>query len=105
MLSFSPTTPAGRPPLSIDVADLLPAGVTLQSAAVSIAVHPKSAEADATPAARLDGAASVAGSVVTQWFKTGVENVDYVIQFLATFSDGQIEPVDVLLPVRRFMTK
>jgi len=33
----------------------------------------------------------------------GVEGVDYVLTFIATFSDGQIEPVEVEIPVRRYI--
>lgn len=40
---------------------------------------------------------------VSQWFKNGVTDVDYVLTFLATFSDGQIEPVEVEMPVRQYI--
>jgi phage terminase large subunit-like protein len=33
----------------------------------------------------------------------GVADVDYVLTFIATFSDGQIEPVEVEMPVRRYI--
>lgn len=104
MLRFDPTSPAGRPLLSVDFSRLLPQGVTISSAAVTIEVHALSAALDATPTARLDGPPSVSGGVtVSQWFQNGVENVDYVLSFIATFSDGQIEPVEVEIPVRRYI--
>lgn len=104
MLKFDPTTPAGRPLLSVDFSRLLPEGVTIASAAVAIEVHALSAAQDATPASRLDGPPSISdGVTISQWFTTGIENVDYVLSFIATFSDGQIEPVEVEMPVRRYI--
>ena len=105
MYKFDPTTPAGRPLLSVNFSRLLPDGVTVASAAVAIEVHALSASADADAEDRLDGAPSVGGDGVTvsQWFHNGVENVDYVLTFIATFSDGQIEPVEVEMPVRRYI--
>jgi hypothetical protein len=103
MQKFDPTTPAGRPLLAVDFSRLLPEGVTVASASVAIEVHALSAAGDASAASRLDGAATIGGAVVSQWFKNGVEDVDYVLTFVATFSDGQIEPVEVEMPVRRYI--
>jgi hypothetical protein len=104
MQKFDPTTQAGRPLLSIDFSRLLPAGVTIASAAVTIAVHELSQGNDADPAARLDGDAIVSDDhmTVSQWFAGGIEDVDYVLSFIATFSDGQIEPVEALMSVRHY---
>jgi len=105
MQKFDPTTPAGRPLLAVDFSRLLPQGVTIALASVAIEVHALSAGSDSGANARLDGSPSIGvdGVTVTQWFKDGVENVDYVLTFIATFSDGQIEPVEVEMPVRRYI--
>ncbi len=102
MYKFDATTPAGRPLLSVDFSQLLPTGVTITAANVTIAVHELSVATDADAADCLDGAAIItAGQIISQWFHNGAEDVDYVLTFIATFSDGQIEPVDVEMPVRR----
>jgi hypothetical protein len=104
MQKFDPTTQAGRPLLSVDFSRLLPVGVTIASADVSIAVHELSQGADDEPSARLDGDSIVSDDrkTVSQWFTGGIPDVDYVLSFVATFSDGQIEPVEVEMPVRRY---
>jgi hypothetical protein len=104
MLTFDPTTPAGRPLLSVDFSRLLPSGITIASATVTIDVRDTSPAGDASASSRLDGAAFVdpTGTIVSQWFRNGVADVDYVLSFLATFTDGQIEPVQVEMPVRRY---
>ena len=105
MQKFDSTTPTGRPLLSVDFSRLLPPSVTIASASVAIEVHALSPEDDPGASDRLDGAPTVSpdGSTIAQWFHQGVEDVDYVLTFIATFSDGQIEPVEVALPVRRFI--
>jgi hypothetical protein len=103
MYKFDPTTPAGRLLLAVDFTRLLPEGITVASATVAIGVHTLSAASDADAADRLDGAPQIdaSGVTVAQWFHEGIEDVDYVLTFIATFSDGQVEPVDVEMPVRR----
>jgi len=105
MDKFDPTTPAGRPLLSVDFSRLLPESVTISSASVTIEVHALSAADDPDAASRLDGAASLSAdqTTISQWFTDGVENVDYVLTFIATLSDGQIEPVEVEMQVRRYI--
>jgi hypothetical protein len=105
MQKFDPTTPAGRPLLSVDFSRLLPPSVTIASASVTIQVHALSAADDGNAAARLDGAPILSAdhTTISQWFIGGVEEVDYVLTFIATFSDGQIEPVEVEMPVRRYI--
>jgi hypothetical protein len=105
MQKFDATTSAGRLLLSVDFSRLLPPSVTVASADVTIAVHVLSAVGDPDVADRLDGAAivSVDQTTVSQWFAGGVEDVDYVLTFIASFSDGQIEPVAVEMPVRRYL--
>ena len=105
MQKFDPTTPAGRPLLSVDFSRLLPPSVTIASASVAIEVHALSAAADANASARLDGSPvlSTDHTTISQWFHNGVADADYVLTFIATFSDGQIEPVEVEMPVRRYI--
>jgi hypothetical protein len=105
MQKFDPTTSAGRLLLSVDFSRLLPPGVTIASAIVGIEVHALSAVGDAAATNRLDGPpiVSVNQTTVSQWFKEGVEDVDYVLTFLATLSNGQIEPVEVEMPVRHYI--
>ena len=102
---FDATTPAGRPLLSVDFSRLLPPAVTIASAAVTVEVHALSPADDPDASDRLDGAAILSpdSTTISQWFHQGVENVDYVLTFIANFSDGQIEPVEVELRVRRFI--
>jgi hypothetical protein len=105
MQKFDSTTSAGRLLLSVDFSRLLPPNVTVASAAVTIEVHALSAVDDPDVADRLDGAAlvSVDETTVSQWFQGGLDDVDYVLTFIANFSDGQIEPVAVEMPVRRYV--
>jgi hypothetical protein len=105
MYKFDATTPSGRPLLSVDFSRLLPPGVIIASAAVTAEVHALSPAEDPDAGDRLDGAALLSpdSMTVSQWFHQGTEDVDYVLTFTATFSDGQIEPVEVELRVRRFI--
>jgi len=105
MQKFDPTTPAGRLLLSVDFSRLLPPAVTIASAVVTIEVHALSAAGDPDATGCLDGPAIVSAdeTTVSQWFTQGVEDVDYVLSFIATFSNGQIEPVEVEMPVRRYI--
>ena len=104
MHKFDPTTPAGRPLLSVDFSRLLPTGVTISSASVTIDVHELSVAADLDCSDRLDGAPAISsGRIISQWFHGGMQNVDYVLTFIATYSNGQIEPVEVEMPVRRYI--
>lgn len=96
MEKFDATTPAGRPLLSVDFVNLLPAGTTLSSCVVSIAVE---SGTDANPNSRLSGPAVIVGTVAAQFFQTGLVGVTYVLTFLGTFSNGEIEPVCVRITV------
>lgn len=103
MYEFSPTTSAGRPPCAIDFTRLLPSGVTVSSCVVTAVVHPTSEATDSSPSSRLDGSPTISSAIVTQFFLGGVNEVDYVLTFLATFSNGQKEPVQAKLPVRAYL--
>jgi hypothetical protein len=105
MHKFDPTTPAGRPLLSVNFSELLPTGITVSSASLAIEVHTLSPGDDPDAGMRLDGSPAIGGggTIISQWFHNGLEGVDYVLTFIATFSDGQIEPVEVEMPVRRYI--
>jgi hypothetical protein len=106
MLTYDPITPAGRIEVTADFTDLLPEDVTLVGVTATCEVFPGSQGTDATPDARRDGPCVKIDDVfASQHFHQGVADVTYVIRFLGTFSDGQVEPIDVLLPVERFMPK
>jgi hypothetical protein len=104
MQKFDSTTPAGRPRLSVEFRGCFRrASLSLRRALPSKCMRSRLRTPDAVD--RLDGAPVVSPdhTTVSQWFHQGVEDVDYVLTFIATFSDGQIEPVEVELPVRRFI--
>lgn len=111
ILRFTDTTPAGRPLLSIKVTRHLDmivafsggARPTVSDCAVSCRMHPDSAVADPSPAARLDGARVITGEIVSQFFKDGVANADYIVTYLVTFSDGSKEAFDAVISVRTFL--
>ena len=110
MLRFSDTTPAGRPLLSISVTRHLDqiekfsgSRPTVSGCLMSIAVHPASAVIDPTPSNRLDGVVQLIGEIASQFFKDGIENADYILTYLFTFSDGSKEPFDAVISVRKFI--
>ena len=110
ILRFTDTTPAGRPLLSISVARHLDqiekfsgSRPTVSTCVMSITMHPASAVIDLTPSNRLDGVVQLVGEIASQFFKDGVENADYILTYLFTFSDGSIEPVDAVISVRKFI--
>lgn len=105
ILLFSPTTPAGRPSLSVSFARMLPQGVTVASVESLCIVHPDCTVPDSSAAERLEDIAVVQsdGKTVSQFFSGGVAGVDYIITFIATYSDAEIEPVDAVLSVREYI--
>ena len=106
MLHFPDTTPAGEPKLSVDFLKQLPAGVTVLSCVVTCENHDDSAVDDPSPAARLSGSPTVTdGKIVTQKFAGGVLDVDYVVIFVATLSDGQKKVAQGVLSIVRYLNK
>ena len=110
ILRFSDTTPAGRPLLSISLARHLEqiqkfTGVrpTVSDCVLSCRMHPESAVADATPAGRLDGPRVITSEIVSQFFKDGVADADYILTYLVTLSDGSKEAFDAVISVRTFL--
>jgi hypothetical protein len=110
ILRFTDTTPAGRPLLSISVARHLDqienfsgSRPTVSACVMSIAMHPASTVIDPTPSNRLDGGVQLVGEIASQFFKDGVENADYILTYLFTFSDGSKEPFDAVISVRKFI--
>jgi hypothetical protein len=68
-----------------------------------VLLHPNSAVIDPTPSNRLDGVVQLVGEIASQFFKDGVENADYILTYLVTFSDGSKEPFDAVICVRKFI--
>lgn len=104
LLRFDPTTPDGLPSLSVSFRRMLPTGVTVVSVTSACAVHPLSAVVDSNASSRLRDLPVVQsdGQTVSQFFSGGIAGVDYIISFLATYTDGEQERVDVVLPVRAY---
>lgn len=116
ILRFSDTTPAARPLLSISVARHLdqiekftgfrPAIVTPNGVTMSCRVHPDSAVDDPAAASRLDGGYVIdvaTGEIISQFFFNGVADVDYIVTYLVTFTDGSREAFDAVISVRTFI--
>lgn len=105
---FSPTTPAGRPDCTIDFGSILSGaltpGVTVNSCAVTCAIHPKSNVADPLASTRLDGSPALSGGrYVTQYFAIGgVAGASYILSYLPTLSNGTKEPIDAILEVNAY---
>lgn len=99
MRSFGDVHPSADIPLTADYVHQLEEydGATLVSGTVTCAVHQLSPVADASASSRVYGSATVSGTGLTRWFKTGVDGVIYVITFNATFSTGAIDPVEIKL--------
>ncbi|HEY4309483.1 MAG TPA: hypothetical protein VGN12_08530 [Pirellulales bacterium] len=104
MLRFDPITPDGRPSLSVSFVRMLPEDVTVANVSTECIVHPESLVADASADERLEGSPIVQDDdqTVSQFFSGGIADVDYIITWIATYSDGEIEPVDTLLSVRAY---
>lgn len=99
---FRATTPTARPLLSVNFKRLLRSGAVLTSVAVTIEVHEKSAVSDPSPSAHIFMLAYLQPDNITasQWFSGGIAGADYILTFHATCSVGEIEPMQVILPVR-----
>lgn len=104
MLTNPAVAPGARIPISFNYADILAEmpGVTITGIAVTIEVHPLSRRSDATPNARLSGAAFLDGSSAVQWFENGLADVNYALTFKATLSQSEVDPVVIIQPVRQF---
>jgi len=112
ILRFSDTTPEGRPLLSISLKRHLdaiekftgvrPAIVNDGSTLVQCRMHPDSEVVDPSPSARLDGARTITGEIVSQFFSVGVAGADYILTYQVKFSDGSIEAFDAVVSVRTF---
>lgn len=102
-LMFDPTTPDGIVSCTVNFSGSLPDGVTLVSASVSCAVHDQSVGADDDADERVSTPATVDGTFVSVTFSDGVAGADYVLTYLPTLSDGEIDPVQVIMPVRKYI--
>lgn len=99
---FSPTEPTADGVYSIDFADNVPPGTTLQSAAWTLGPHyvAPPAEPDPSPERRLVGAASVSGSVTAQRIAGLFAGNDYLVTCAGQMSDGQVVVLWTVLPCR-----
>jgi hypothetical protein len=66
-------------------------------------MHPTSAVIDPAPSDRLDGGVQLVGEIASQFFNDGIEDADYILTYLFTFSDGSKEPFDAIISVRKFI--
>jgi hypothetical protein len=101
---FGNTTPAGKLNLSIRLS--LPSGITITSAVLSCAVHEDSPASDPSAATRITSTSATidaTGKIMTARFENGLVDVDYVITFLPTLSDTEIEPVTTMISVRKYV--
>ena len=73
-------------PVTFDFTADIATAATVTVSSVSVALLNGT---DATPSALLNGAATAAGAVVTQWIKDGVAGCSYKITCVVTASDGQ----------------
>lgn len=87
---FSPRNIGEKPLLDMDFGLNLRAGETISSASVELSVESGS---DAAPQSRVDGAATVSGSIVTQQFDFDSAAIGspttYLASFIAVTSLGQ----------------
>lgn len=101
---FGNTTPAGKLNLSIKLT--LPSGVTIASATLSCAVHEDSKQQDSGAATRITSTIATidaTGKIMTARFENGLVDVDYVITYVPTLSDTEIEPVTTMISVRKYV--
>lgn len=103
MPTFFPTArPATNGVYSVDFAKDLPTGVTLVSAAWSIAIAYTlpGATVDPAPGSRLSGTAAVSGTVTSQRITGLIDGNDYQVTIAPTLSDSEILPVEYILSCR-----
>jgi len=82
---YDPKTPQEEDSFGFDYTDLLSAGETIVSAAITIDVIDG---VDPTPSAMISGTPTIAGPIVSIKLVGGVEGVLYCIHCLATCSTG-----------------
>lgn len=89
--------PAERKLVVFEFADQLEPGIAIASVAVTSTLANGT---DPTPAALLDGAASIANDKVLQRVVGGVDGALYQLRCLATDASGLVHLISTLLPVR-----
>jgi hypothetical protein len=89
-----------RVPVRFPFANEVPDGVTIDSVVVTAVLKRGT---DATPENLLDGLPVVTAThEVYQWVHAGVANAHYLLQALATCSDGRVLMRSLVLPVITF---
>lgn len=89
--------PAERKLVVFDFANQLEPGIAIASTTVQVTL---ASGVDATPAALLDGAATIANDRVLQRVVGGANEALYQLRCLATDASGLVHLVSTLLPVR-----
>jgi hypothetical protein len=99
---FPTTEPGSVGVYSIDFAQNVPPGSTLQSASWSLGVHftVPYATADANPNSHLVGQSSISGTVASQRISGLVDGNDYLVSVTGTMSDGEVVVLWTVLPCR-----
>jgi hypothetical protein len=101
MARFHPILSTDRHWIAADLKYLIPHGLHIASAEVSIFVPPSSIVQDDTPENCFDGFYELEGDTqVFQMFHNGIAGVDYIVRFVLTLNDGQELTVEIFLPVR-----
>jgi hypothetical protein len=90
--------PAERKVITFDFANQLEPGVAIASTTLQVEVVQGT---DPSPAALLEGAASLRPAEVLQRVAGGVSGAVYQLRCLATDASGLVHLVTTLLPVRR----
>jgi len=89
---FPVTEPGAVGLYAIDFAQNVPVGASLAAASWALGLHYMlpGAAADATPQARLVGAAAISGSVTRQTIAGLLAGNDYLVTVTGTMSDGEV---------------
>jgi hypothetical protein len=99
---FPTTEPEAVGVYSVDFAQNVPVGASFAAASWTLGIHYTlpGATADATPQARLVGAATVNGTITSQRIAGLVAGNDYLVTVSGTMSDGEIVVLWTVLPCR-----
>lgn len=102
LADLSPQAPDEITDYSVEFAASVPSGAAVSDTTWGLAVRATlpGATADATPASRLSGSSTLAGSITEQRIAGLVDGNDYVLTVVATMDDGQAVEVWTHLPCR-----
>ncbi len=99
---FQTVEPTTNELYPFDFTSYVPSGATLSSATVTLSVYLTipGYTADATPATRLSGSATVAGSIAKQRITGLVDGNDYLATCTGMMSDGSVIVLWGVIPCR-----